>query len=477
MADVTTHQRVLQLMSGQPGRAATGSHRVVVIGGGFGGLRATLALRDAPVEITLIDRRNFHLFQPLLYQVATGSLALGEIAAPLRGVLRHQKNAHVILAEVAGFDLDRRCVILDRTASGSGDVEVPYDSLIVAAGARHSYFGHDDWEAAAPGLKSIEDALEIRRRILLAFEAAEVEHDPVVRQEWLTFVVVGAGPTGVELAGQIAEIARDTLPSNFRAFNPAETRVYLVEGADRVLLSFTPEYSEKARATLAEMGVTVLLNKLVTDVQPGMVTTRSNDGGVRPIAARTVVWAAGVQATPLAAELATKSGADIDAAGRLMVQPDLSLPGRPEVFVIGDMARLDNPATGRPLPGVAPVAMQQGRHAARAITARLEGRAFPAFRYKEKGNLATIGRAKAVAELPYLKTSGFVAWVLWIVVHIAYLIGFQNRLLVITRWAFSFFTHGRGARLITAGVRGSALPERTFEGEGATLETTADPRA
>lgn len=476
-AGVITHHWVLQLMSGRSTPAAAGSHRVVIVGGGFGGLRSTLALRNAPVEITLIDRRNFHLFQPLLYQVATGSLALGEIAAPLRGVLRRQKNAHVILAEVAGFDLDRRRVILDRTASGSGDVEVPYDSLIVAAGARHSYFGHDEWESAAPGLKSIEDALEIRRRILLAFEAAEVEHDPMLRREWLTFVVVGAGPTGVELAGQIAEIARDTLPSNFRAFNPAETRVYLVEGADRVLLSFTPEYSEKARATLTEMGVTVLLNRLVTDVQPGHVTTRGSDGRVREIAARTVVWAAGVQATPLGAELAASSGAEVDAAGRLLVEPDLSLPGRPEVFVIGDMARLENAATGRPLPGVAPVAMQQGRHAARGIMAGLEGRPSRPFRYKEKGNLATIGRAKAVAELPYLKTSGFVAWVLWIVVHIAYLIGFQNRLLVITRWAFSFFTHGRGARLITAGVRGSALPPRTPEDEDATLQTTAGPRA
>lgn len=469
---MSTHLDALRMMSGRTAGPSEGAHRVVIVGGGFGGLRATLALRHAPVDITLVDRRNFHLFQPLLYQVATGSLALGEIAAPLRGVLKRQRNAHVILAEVAGFDLDRRRVILDRTASGSGDVEVPYDSLIVAAGARHSYFGHDEWEAAAPGLKSIEDALEIRRRILLAFEAAEVERDPARRQEWLTFVVVGAGPTGVELAGQIAEIARDTLPSNFRAFNPAETRVYLVEGADRVLLSFTPEYSEKARATLAEMGVTVLLNKLVTDLQPGMVTTRSADGGVREIAARTVVWAAGVEATPLGADLAARSGAEVDAAGRIMVQPDLSLPGRPEVFVIGDMARLEDPATGRPLPGVAPVAMQQGRHAARTVAARLDGRPSTPFRYKEKGNLATIGRAKAVAELPYLKTSGFVAWMLWIVVHIAYLIGFQNRLLVITRWAFSFFTHGRGARLITAGVRGSALPARTSEKEGATLETT-----
>jgi NADH:ubiquinone reductase (H+-translocating) len=464
-------------MAGRGGPAdQAGLHRVVIVGGGFGGLRAALGLRHAAVEITLIDRRNFHLFQPLLYQVATGSLALGEIAAPLRGVLKQQANAHVMLAEVAGFDLDRRRVILDRTASGAGDVEVPYDSLIVAAGARHSYFGHDEWESAAPGLKSIEDALEIRRRILLAFEAAEVETDPARRQEWLTFVVVGAGPTGVELAGQIAEIARDTLPSNFSRFDPTETRVFLLEGADRVLLSFTPPYSKKANKALVDMGVTVLLGELVTDLRPLGVTTRRADGSTRSIAARTVVWAAGVEASPLATALAEASGAELDPAGRLHVQLDLSLPGHPEVFAVGDMAHLDNPRTGRPLPGVAPVAMQQGRHAARAIATRLGGGTAPAFRYKDKGNLATIGRAKAVAELPWLKASGFVAWVLWIVVHIAYLIGFQNRVLVITRWAFSFATHGRGTRLITAGVRGSALPEASLDERGATLQDTADTR-
>jgi NADH dehydrogenase len=467
---------VLRMMSGGgPAASAGGPHRVVVVGGGFGGLQAVLALPHAPVDITLIDRRNFHLFQPLLYQVATGSLALGEIAAPLRGVLKRQANAGVMLAEVAGFDLERRRVLLDRTASGSGDLEIPYDTLVVAAGARHSYFGHDEWEPLAPGLKSIEDALEIRRRILLAFEAAEVEADPDLRREWLTFVVVGAGPTGVELAGQIVEIARDTLRSNFSNFDPADARVYLVEGADRVLLAFTPELSAKAREALEEMGVTVLLRKLVTDIGQGRVTIRREDGTTREIAARTIVWAAGVQATPLAAALAERSGAELDAAGRLIVGPDLTLPGHPEVFVIGDMARVENPATGRPLPGVAPVAMQEGRHVARAIRARLAGRDAGPFRYREKGNLATIGRAKAVAELPYLKASGLIAWLLWITVHVTYLIGFQNRMLVLTRWAFSFFTHGRGARLITAGVRGAALPPRTSDG-GATLDDLAATR-
>jgi NADH dehydrogenase len=467
---------VLRMMSGGgPEASAGGPHRVVVVGGGFGGLQTVLALPHAPVDITLIDRRNFHLFQPLLYQVATGSLALGEIAAPLRGVLKRQANASVMLAEVAGFDLERRRVLLDRTASGSGDLEIPYDTLVVAAGARHSYFGHDEWEPLAPGLKSIEDALEIRRRILLAFEAAEVEADPDLRREWLTFVVVGAGPTGVELAGQIVEIARDTLRSNFSNFDPADARVYLVEGADRVLLAFTPELSAKAREALEEMGVTVLLRKLVTDIGPGRVTTRREDGTTREIAARTIVWAAGVQATPLAAALAERSGAELDAAGRLIVGPDLTLPGHPEVFVIGDMARVENLATGRPLPGVAPVAMQEGRHVARAIRARLAGRDAGPFRYREKGNLATIGSAKAVAELPYLKASGLIAWLLWITVHITYLIGFQNRMLVLTRWAFSFFTHGRGARLITAGVRGAALPPRTSDG-GATLDDLAATR-
>ena len=462
---------VLRLMSGRaPDPPAGGHQRVVVVGGGFGGLRAVVALRRAPVSITLIDRRNFHLFQPLLYQVATGSLALGEIAAPLRGVLRHQRNARVVLAEVSGVDLDRRIVVVERTAAGPVGAEIPYDTLVVSTGARHSYFGHDDWEAAAPGLKSIEDALEIRRRILLAFEAAEVERDPARRAEWLTFVVVGAGPTGVELAGQIVEIARDTMRHDFRRFDPASTRVLLIEAADRVLGAFRPDLAEKARRSLEEMGVTVLLGEMVTGISDAAVTTRRPDGSTRVVRARTIVWAAGVQASPLAAALAEQSGARLDRSGRVHVGPDLTLPGHPEVFVVGDMAHVEDPATGRVLPGVAPVAMQEGTYAGRTIAARLAGRTTRPFRYRDKGNLATIGRARAVAELPWLRASGLVAWILWLLVHLLYLIGFQNRMLVLIRWGFSFVTHGRGARLITGGVSTHSQHDRSSGGSATLVE-------
>ncbi|MEW6581317.1 MAG: NAD(P)/FAD-dependent oxidoreductase [Actinomycetota bacterium] len=468
MTGTMTHHELMLLMSGRRlPRTILGRHRVVIVGGGFGGLLAARSLKDAPVEVTLVDRRNFHLFQPLLYQVATGSLALGEIASPLRGVLRHQANTRVVLAEVSGFDLERRRVLVDRTASGHGAIEVPYDTLVVAAGARHSYFGHDEWEPAAPGLKSIEDALEIRRRILLAFEAAEVETDAVRRGAWLTFVVVGAGPTGVELAGQIVEIANDTMRHDFRRFDPTRTRVYLVEAADRVLGAFSPDLSQAALDALHGMGVTVLLGEMVTDIVEGQVTTRTAGGAERVIEARTIMWAAGVEASGLAGRLAEQCGAEVDRAGRIHVLPDLTLPGHPEVFAIGDMAHAEDPATGRLLPGVAPVAMQQGEHVGATIAARLAGRPTRPFRYRDKGNLATIGRAKAVAELPYGKATGLLAWILWLLVHIMYLIGFQNRMLVLMRWAFSFFTHGRGARLITAGVRGSALP--AAEDDDATL--------
>ncbi len=426
-------------------------HRVVIVGGGFGGLRAARALRHAPVSITLIDRRNFHLFQPLLYQVATGSLSPGEIATPLRAVLRRQANARVLLGVVTNVDLAARTVHMDPGAAGE-IARIPYDTLVVATGARHAYFGRDDWEHDAPGLKSIEDALEIRRRILSAFEAAELEPDPSLRSPWLTFVVVGAGPTGVELAGQIAEIARDTLRGNFRAMDPGRARVILVEAADRVLPAFPPKLSERAADALRALGVSVCQACRVVNVERGAVTVQdvAQAEPVR-IATQTIIWAAGVQASSLTARLAEAAGAPTDRAGRILVCPDLTVPGYPEVFAIGDMADLHD-ADGRPLPGIAPVAMQQGEHAARTIRARLDGRPpAGAFAYKDKGTLATIGRARAVAQIGRLQLWGLPAWVMWLLVHLLYLVGFQNRVLVLLRWSFSFLTRGRGARLITGG--------------------------
>jgi NADH dehydrogenase len=419
--------------------------RVVVVGGGFGGLQAVRKLARAPVEITLIDRQNYHLFQPLVYQVATGALSPAEIAVPLRGILKRQRNAGVLLAEVTGFDLERRVVRVRRLPNGDPAREIPYDTLVVAGGSRYSYFGHDEWQRSAPELKSLEGALEIRARILTAFEAAEVETDEARRRAWLTFVVVGAGPTGVEIAGQIAELARDTLPHDFRSMDPRVARVLLVETADRVLTAFPPSLSAKAGRALERLGVTLLLRHTVVDVAPELVAMETSDGERAEVAARTAIWAAGVTASPLAAALAAAAGAELDRAGRLTVEPTLTLPGHPEVFALGDMVSVRD----LPLPGVAPVAMQQGRYAARAIRGRLDGDDVEPFRYRDKGNLATIGRSKAVADLKHLRLSGFVAWVAWLAVHLYYLIGFQNRLLVVLRWTFSFVTHGRGARLIT----------------------------
>jgi NADH:ubiquinone reductase (H+-translocating) len=426
-----------------------GRQRVVVIGGGFGGLQAVKALRGAPVDIALIDRRNFHLFQPLVYQVATGALSPGEIAAPLRWVFRRQENVRVMLASVAGFDLEAREVKLEPAVDETGPERVPYDTLIVAGGSAYSYFGHDDWREVAPEVKSLESALDVRRRILQAFEAAELETDPARRTAWLTFVVVGAGPTGVEIAGQIAELARDTLPRDFRAVDPRHGEVLLVELADRVLTAFPPKLSARAQRALEELGVTPLLGQTVVGIDDDGVTVEGGDG-TRRIPSRTVIWAAGVQASSLAAALAEPTGAELDRTGRITVNPDLTLPGHPEVMALGDMVRVaDASGAGVELPGVAPVAMQQGRYAARVVRDRLAGRSTRPFRYRDKGNLATIGRAKAVADLPGVKLSGLPAWVTWLVVHLFYLIGFQNRLLVIIRWAVSFVTRGRGARLIT----------------------------
>jgi len=424
-------------------------HRVLVVGGGFGGLQAVRKLGDAAVDVTLVDRQNFHLFQPLAYQVATGALSAAEIATPLRAVLKRQANARVVLAEVTGFDLERRQVVLDHLPNGRRGVTLDYDTLVVAGGSQYSYFGHDDWRANAPELKSLAGALDIRNRILTAFEAAEVEQDEELRRSWLTFVVVGGGPTGVEMAGQIAELAREGLRGDFRAVDTHAARVLLVETADRLLTGFPPSLSRKGERALEQLGVTPFVGQTVVDVGPASVAIRSAKGEVEHVAARTVIWAAGVAASPLAAALAAAAGSRVDRAGRLTVTTALTLPDHQEVFALGDMVSVeDSDGAIVPLPGLAPVAMQEGRYVARVIRNRLRGRVTPPFKYVDKGNLATIGRSKAVADVKGIHLSGFPAWLTWLVVHLFYLIGFQNRLLVLTRWTFSFVTRGRGARLI-----------------------------
>ena len=435
-------------------------HRVVIVGGGFGGLQAALRLRGAAVEVTIVDRRNFHLFQPLTYQVATGALASGEVAYPLRAMFKRHPEIRVVMAEVTDFDLEAREVRLE-SVSGVPDVpSLPYDTLIVAGGSEYSYFGHDEWRTVAPQVKSLESALVVRRRILSAFEAAEIEPDPDRRRAWLTFVVVGAGPTGVEMAGQIAEMARDTLPGDFRAIDPRSGRILLVEAADRVLTSFPPSLSAKAAEQLEGLGVTPLIGRLVTAIDAQGVTVEQPDGTSEQIPARTAIWAAGVTASRLARRLGELTGAELDRSGRVTVEGDLTLPGHPELFALGDMVRVRGPGGDPlPLPGVAPVAMQQGRYAAGVVLARLRGRPVAPFRYHDKGNLATIGRARAVADIGGARLSGFIAWVTWLVVHLWYLIGFQNRVLVLVRWTFSFLTRGRGARLITGDVRPHAPQE------------------
>jgi NADH dehydrogenase len=424
------------------------SHRIVVVGGGFGGLQAALKLARMPVEVTLVDRRNFHLFQPLAYQVATGAVSPAEICYPLRRIFRRRRNVRVVLAEVVDVDLVARRVGLRDVALGTAPEALDYDTLIVSGGSQYSYFGHDEWQEHAAELKSLEGALTIRRHILAAFEAAELEPDPARQAELLTFVVVGAGPTGVEMAGQIAEIARD-VRGDFRTFDPRTARILLVEALDRVLMTFPESLSAKALRSLEKLGVTGRLGESVVDIDERSVTVRRADETTDVIATRTVIWAAGVTASPLAGLLAERAGLDVDRAGRLVVDPDLSVPGHPEVLALGDMVAVRQAdGTALVLPGVAPVAMQQGRHAARVVGDRLHGRAPRPFRYRDKGNLATIGRARAVADVKGVHLSGFIAWATWLVVHLWYLIGFQNRLLVVIRWAVSFFTHGRGARLI-----------------------------
>jgi NADH dehydrogenase len=422
--------------------------KVVIIGGGFGGLSAAQGLDGAPVDVTLVDRRNFHLFQPLLYQVATGALSPANIATPLRSILSHQTNARVLLASATGFDAARRCVLLE-------DGELEYDYLIVSTGSRHHYFGHDNWEPLAPGLKTVEDALEIRRRLLLAFEAAEREalRDPSSEavKAWLTFVIVGGGPTGVELAGAIGEIANYTLKHDYRAIRPENARIILIEAVDRVLPTYPPPLPAKAIEALGRLGVQVVTGGTVSDIQPDAVTI-SRAGTSERIVGKTVLWAAGVQVSPLAEALKAATSAPADRGGRLLIAPDLSLPNHPEIFVIGDLAHVEQ--DGRPLPGVAPVALQEGSYVARVIRDRIVGKASKPFRYRERGNMATIGRSAAVADLnlagpTHLHLSGLIGWVTWLTLHLVWLARFENRLLVLVQWAWNYFTRGRSARLIT----------------------------
>jgi NADH dehydrogenase len=405
---------------------------VVIVGAGFGGLTAAKALADAPVRVTVVDRTNHHLFQPLLYQVATAGLSPADIASPIRHVLRHQPNTSVLLDEVVDIDLANRTVLLREEST------LPYDYLILAAGAGNHYFGHDEWERYAPGLKSLDDAVEIRRRVLVAFEAAEREPSPEARCKLLTMVVIGAGPTGVEMAGALAELSRYVLAKDFRVIDPTQTRVVLIEGGPAVLASFDPSLQARARAQLEELGVEVRTGARVTNIDADGVVL-----GDERIASATVVWAAGVHAAPLAAKL----GLPVDRGGRVRVESDCSLPGHREVFAIGDMVVFEQ--DGRPLPGVSPVAMQQARSVVKNIVREIQGSPRTPFRYFDKGTMATIGRSRAVAETRGLRLSGLMAWLAWLLVHIWYLIGFRNRFMVMFSWMWSYVTYGRGARLIT----------------------------
>ena len=409
--------------------------RILIVGGGFAGLYTARGLKGVDADITILDRHNYHLFQPLLYQVATAGLNPSDIAAPIRGILRKQKNVSVLLGEATSVDVRNRRVQL----ADGGSLE--YDQLVLATGATHSYFGHPEWEQNAPGLKTIDDALEIRRRVLLAFEAAERESDPATQQALLTFVVIGAGPTGVELAGALSEIARHTMARDFRRIHPESARVILVEGQDRVLPVYPPKLSDKAQRQLHDLGVEVITGALVTDVTSSEVRI-----GERVIPTHTVLWGAGVQGSPLARSL----GVPLDRAGRVLVEPELTIPGHKEVFVLGDLAAARQ-RDGSFVPGVAPAAIQAGQHTAKNLVRAVEGQPLRPFRYKDKGSLATIGRAAAVADFGRLRFGGFLAWLAWLVIHIFFLIGFRNRFLVITQWAWAYLTYQRGARLITGG--------------------------
>lgn len=415
-------------------------HQVVIVGGGFGGLYAAKSLAKANVNVTLIDKRNFHLFQPLLYQVATGALSPADISSPLRSVLSKSKNTKVLLGEVNDIDTNAQQVIL------SGE-KVPYDTLIVATGAKHSYFGKDNWEEFAPGLKTVEDAIEMRRRIFMAFEAAEKETDAAKRRAWLTFVIVGGGPTGVELAGAIAELATKTLKEDFRNIDTSEARILLLEGMDRILPPFAPELSQEAETSLTQLGVNVQTKTLVTNIADDIVTIKQGDD-VKEIAAKTVLWAAGVKASAMGKVLTERTGVESDRAGRVIVEPDLSIKGHPNIFVVGDLANFAH-QNNKPLPGVAPVAMQEGEYVAKLIQKRLKGETLPQFNYVDRGSLAMIGQHAAVVDLGFIKLKGFLAWFVWLFIHIYFLIEFDNKLVVMIQWVWSYFTRNRGARLIT----------------------------
>jgi NADH dehydrogenase len=435
-------------------------HHVVIIGGGFGGLYTAKSLAKANVNVTLIDKRNFHLFQPLLYQVATGTLSPADISSPLRAVFRKSKNTKVLLGEVNDIDPESQQVIL-------GDRTIPYDTLVVATGANHSYYGNNHWKSLAPGLKTVEDAIEIRRRIFSAFEAAEKETDPELRRAWLTFVIVGAGPTGVELAGAISELAYKTLKEDFRSINTSEAKILLLQGGDRVLPHMAPKLSKVAKSSLEKLGVVTQTNTRVTNIENDVVTFKQGDE-VQEIASKTILWAAGVKGSAMGQILASRTGVECDRSGRVIVEPDLTIKGYKNIFVIGDLGNFSH-QDGKPLPGVAPVAKQEGEYVAKLIQKRLKGQALPQFRYNDVGSLAMIGQNLAVVDLSFIKLQGFIAWVFWLVVHIYFLIEFDTKLLVVFQWAWNYLTRSRRSRLITGK---EAFGEQRIFVETKTVTTT-----
>ena len=414
--------------------------KVVIVGGGFGGLYTAKALKQSSVQVTLIDKRNFYLFQPLLYQVATGGLSPSDIASPLRLILRQHKNVQVLLNSVVDLKPKDKQIILD------DDKSISYDILILATGSTHHYFGNDQWENHAPGLSTVEDALEIRNRVFGAFEAAEKENDPIKRQAWLTFVIVGGGPTGVELAGAVAEIANSSMKGNFNNFTPKDAKIILIEGLERVLPPYPTELSSKAEQELCNLGVTIHTQSMVTSISENNIVLRKGEK-YEQITSHTILWAAGVKASSVGKKLAEKTGAQIDRAGRVIVEPDLSIIGFPDIFVIGDLSSFSH-QNNKPLPGIAPVAMQQAKYVAKLIQKQLKGESLPSFVYKDYGSMAVIGKNKAVADFKFIKLSGFLAWFIWIWVHIYYLIEFDNKLVVLIQWIWNYFTQGRGSSVI-----------------------------